>query len=78
MGNRHCEHGIELVSVLGKDECAECVLVRLSAPIREYSRIILETDQETALRGIKASFALNTRDIVLIGWVWDEWEKRNL
>ncbi len=78
MGNQKCQHETELTDVLGEEECIECVLVRLNPPLREFSRNLNESEQEEALRGAKQEFNLTDRDILLMGWVWGEWESRNL
>lgn len=71
-----CEHDIEKMEVMGQQECAECVLVRLSPPLRQLYRFLKMFDQDESLHKVKARFYLTKRDILLMGWVWDEWCKR--
>lgn len=72
-----CNHNMKRVKIMGQMECAECVLVRLSEPFRELSRLLHEVSEEDALQGIKKRFSLTERDILLAGWVWQEWQNRN-
>ncbi len=72
-----CKHNVKMFDVLGEMVCIECVLVRLSSPLREYSRHLVELEQEDALQAVKERFNLDNRDIILMGYVWGEWQKRN-
>ncbi len=71
-----CDHKIKRMKILGEMECAECVLVRLAQPLRKLCRLLDEVTEEAALETIKRDYNLTDKDILLAGWVWQEWKKR--
>lgn len=77
MAKKKCNHGVKLFDVLGEKECIECVLVRLNSPLNELSRTVHEIDLDSALIAIKRNFNLTERDVLLMGWCWDQWKERN-
>ena len=72
-----CKHEVETVKILGRQECIECILVRLQGPLTELGILLNQAGQEESLKSIKQNFDLNNRDIILMGWAWEEWSKRN-
>lgn len=74
---RFCEeHNTTSTEVMGTQECVGCVLLRMSQPLHELYNAIKVLSMEDSLQRIKGAFDLSERDIVLMGWVWDEWVER--
>lgn len=73
-----CNHAVEPVEVFGKEECIECVLLKLTMPLRSLSdHKKWGMGLETSLNIVKQSWNLSHRDILLMGWAWNSWKERS-